>query len=315
MGRDESSRTRVGWLVNVAWSPGRDLASDARRTVAVLEAWGGPRPVATLIVADSRDKRCSVPPDVVAAMARSVQATVEVANASSAFGVSLLEQAFGESNCRSAETMFKNTVAYLWGLRRLHDLGADFVVHIDDDIDLIPPAPGPSDRLEVLRLDDWTAVSVSRAATNGWVETSLEALVADATLLSVHPLPLGPAPLGAHPSRMHDAATNCTRIADECACDRPPRSDVVGNAFGLPRAAGPRYCGHTVGGYRRGAPHFSFQAFVLHLARFFATWPMSEPSRDVEALVEDAAQRAGFTPVFLPPAALGLVKYQRPPLT
>lgn len=291
------------------------MAEATRRTVARLAQWN--QPDLLLVTIDSKDKRLPVAPQAVASVRDAVpdNSLVETVDMSSAFGKRLMEHAFaiaGEA-CSTA-TWFKNTLAYMWGVKRLAELGVRFGVHIDDDIELLPFRDDGSRWIDVVRADSWAWVRVPRAVAVSWVDVALEALKADDTLLSVHPLPLGPTPLGEHESRMHDAATNCTASLSSggCSCDRDARPGITGNAFAQPRAVygAPHLCGHTVGGYRPGAFHFSCQAFVLHIPRFVSTWPLHSPHRDVETLIEEAAANAQLTPLFLSPSVLGIVKYE-----
>lgn len=304
----------MGWLVTITWSEdGAPVEETAQRTIVRLAHWN--RPDVLLVTIDSEDKARVVPDHAVASVRAAVPegSLVDAVDSASAFGRRLMEDAFAAAGktCPSS-TWFKNTIAYMWGVKRLAELGMRFGVHIDDDIELWPLRDDGSRWIDVVSLDSWAWVRVPRAVSVSWIDVALEALEADDTLLSVHPLPLGPTPLGEHESRMHDAATNCT-VSGGCSCDRPSRAGLTGNAFAEPRAVygAPHLCGHTVGGYRLGAPHFSCQAFVLNIPRFMATWPLKEVHRDVETLIEDAAASAKLTPLFLPPSFLGVVKHEK----
>lgn len=288
----------VAWLINVVWP--NDGA--ARRTIARLEQFA-PAPDVRLVVIDKAPFSAEERQRALASV-NVPGALVEVVDPSSPFAKDVLRRAFATD---TAHGFFKNTLAYFWGLARCADLGVRYVVHLDDDVYLLK-AP-----VDVLRVDGLVR-RVGREFQRSWVDVAIAGLKADASLFAVCPLPRTPAPLGAHSSQMHDAATTCD---DDCGfCDRPTRLDVVGNAFGAPRASvlatGDVVCGHTVGGYRPYATHFSFQAFVLDLVRFTRMWPLNDGDarRDVETLVEDASNRSGLIALFVLPAWLGVVKVE-----
>ena len=294
-----SGEASVGWLVTVVWGP----AAEERVSSVLRELSKSGSPAVTLVVVDAAT--LEELPSEVDSLQRSTSAIVEIADPRSFYGERVTRDAFnGEI---PGSHWFKNTFAYSYGLLRMRDLGVNYCVHIDDDVELLVDEPFVVNVF-------WQRISLERTTKDTtWVQQAIAGLEADPSVLSVHPLPLGPTPLGAHFSNQHDATSNCSYINEICKCDRPnANTDLVGNAFYAAHGAG-SLCGHTIGGYRPQASHFSFQAFVMDLRRLDALLPLPPPlHRDVETLYEDAAHQAKLLPLFLEPRHLaGVVKFER----
>ena len=232
--------------------------------------------------------------DRIAQRSRSVanaSVVVEIVAPGICYGEHVIRRAFvdaeGASSSGPAKKLFKNTLAYFWGLARCAEY-ARYAAHLDDDMHMVSDLASAATRVDVVprgssSLEDMVPVARRMEGSAGadWVEVGVGLLKDDARLLSVHPTPWHPSPFGAHWSKQHEATTERKFLVTYRPSHGPPL-----------------------------ASHFSFQAFVVDSQRFVDTWPMADKHRQVEMLVEDAALNAGLFSAFAPPSVLGCVKSQ-----
>ena len=164
----------------------------------------------------------------------------------------------GASTC-STSRMWKNTVAFSWGLARM-EACVRYVVHVDNDIRLLPhrPLPGVHHR--------------HIASSFSWVGRAIGVLQASDTVLSVHPLRGRGPSCGASQHDNHESRCKC-RIG------RDPTSGglymVKATAVTMPNSSAAGCLLTYEGLHKPGVPHFSIQAFVLDLQRFNRLWPLT----------------------------------------
>ena len=271
-----------------------------------------------------------------------VPVLVEVIEMQSCMGDHLSQHSFrdyGTSGCGGgAETcttmgMWKNTVAFAWGLARMTSC-VRHVVHVDNDIRLVPR---------------------QQHGLASWVHRAVNVLQANSSLLSIHPT-RGPGP----PCGRRHGLERC-----ECV-NKPPREMDVRWRGPATRQTGGLYFTRSsrqlvrnatdaclltyVGPHKPDVPHFSIQAFVMDLHRFQLVLPLkpyhfnpygpydgkspilAEATRakflerfevtrgiyrlqgrvDPESIFEENAQRAGLEIVYMPPSELGIEKVVNP---
>lgn len=264
---------------------------------------------------------------------------VELIDMNSCMGKYLSINAFNgynSTNCGSLEAtcetsgLWKNTVAFAWGLARMTQC-VRYAVHVDNDI-LLRRSPGGV----------------------AWVSRALAVLKSNDSLLSVHP------------TRGTGPACNRRPGADRCDCTHNRAQQKLDPRWPGPatRMSGGLYftrverqkvgnsmaCLLTyVGPHKPDVPHFSIQAFVLDLLRFQELLPLKpyhyvrygpynasasevEALRathletferkhgifrlkgkvDPESIFEENARRAGLKIVYLAPSDLGVEKVVNP---
>ncbi|KAL1522369.1 hypothetical protein AB1Y20_017360 [Prymnesium parvum] len=226
--------------------------------------------------------------------------------------------------------MWKNTLAFAWGLARLAAC-VTHVVHVDNDI-LLRRLP-------------------AHVANASWVERAVAVLEANESLMSVHPTRGGGPACGAKHGLPYCRCAN--KLANKMDVRwAGPATRQSGGLYFLHSARQPladarEACLLTyVGPHKPDVPHFSIQAFVLDVTRFQRIFPLdashelydgnsssvgeraravflktfetnrgivrAEGRVDPESIFEERARSVGLGVVFMAPSELGIEKIVNP---